>query len=185
MDLSQWESYTARRRAKAWASIQVLWQGAGQRQGQGVAFQYCAINDAAVTAEMLVSWKAVRWYHRILHGPTCGAIMYLYKLAASRLVSTNELAASRLGIQMSAASRLYVILYSLSCVDCRHVVGGIPPLHYVVVFVLCSSLLLSFMISSMLCPGTVSQGQACRIRVSAWIWRSLVSTCPRISMMRI
>ena len=70
-------------------------------------------------------------------------------MAASRLVSTNELAASRLGIQMSAASRLYLILYSLSCVDCRHVVGGIPPLRYVVVFVLCSSLLFSVMISSM------------------------------------
>ena len=50
---------------------------------------------------------------------------------------------------MLAASRLYLILYSLSCVDCRHVVGGIPPLRYVVVFVLCSSLLFAFMISSM------------------------------------
>ena len=73
----------------------------------------------------------------------------LEELAASRLVNTNELAASNLGRQLLAASRLYLILYSLSCVDCRDVVGGIPPLHYVVVFVLCSSLLLSFMISRM------------------------------------
>ena len=75
--------------------------------------------------------------------------------------------------------------HSLSCVDCRHVVGGIPPLHYVVVFVLCSSLLLSIMISSMLFPSTMKQGQTCHIRLSAWIWRSLVSTCPGTSMLRV
>ena len=67
----------------------------------------------------------------------------------------------------------------------KTIVGGIPPEHYLVVFVLCSSLLLSFMISSMLFPSTVNQGQACRIRVSAWIWRSLVSTCRGSTMMRI
>ena len=105
MDLSQWESYTARRRAKAWTSIQVLWQGVGQRQGKGVAFQHRAINDAAVTFETLVSWKAVHWYHKILHGPTCDPkhMCHLFDERKQvfmywrhRLASTNELAASRL-----------------------------------------------------------------------------------------
>ena len=46
-------------------------KGPGRRQRQGVVFQYCAISDAAATAETLVSWNDVRLYHRILHGPTC------------------------------------------------------------------------------------------------------------------
>ena len=49
-------------------------------------------------------------------------------LSASRLVSANELAASRLGRHVLAASRLNIISKSFSYVNHRAVVvGGVPP----------------------------------------------------------
>ena len=53
----------------------------------------------------------------------------------------------------------------------KTIVGGIPPEHYLVVFVLCSSLLLSFMISSMLFPSTLLAhcGSGCQ-HASGGVW---------------